>query len=140
MGLTYANIELLNGGDVEMQRRNYMGADEIRQIEVNMLVDSDALMLVINEDIRQALGLDIIDHRPSQLADGTRLELPVAGSIVVRFEGRFCTTNALVLPDDKEPLLGAIPLEEMDLWVNPARGVLTPIHPEGPVMALKGVR
>ena len=109
MGLTYANIELLNGGDVEMQRRNYMGADEIRQIEVNMLVDSDALMLVINEDIRQALGLDIIDHRPSQLADGTRLELPVAGSIVVRFEGRFCTTNALVLPDDKEPLLGAIP-------------------------------
>ena len=140
MGLTYANIELLNGGDVEMQRRNYMGADEIRQIEVNMLVDSGALMLVINEDIRQALGLDIIDHRPSQLADGTRLELPVAGSIVVRFEGRFCTTNALVLPDDKEPLLGAIPLEEMDLWVNPARGVLTPIHPEGPVMALKGVR
>ena len=140
MGLTYANIELLNGGDVEMQRRNYLAKDEIRQIEVNMLVDSGALMLVINEEIRQALGLSIIDHRPSQLADGTRLELPVAGSIMVRFEGRFCTTNALVLPDDNEPLLGAIPLEEMDLWVNPARGVLTPIHPEGPVMTLKGVR
>ena len=139
MGLTYANIELLNGGDVEMQRRNYMSEDEIRQVEVNMLVDSSALMLVINEEIRQALGLSIIDHRPSQLADGTRLELPVAGSIIVRFEGRFCTTNALVLPEDREPLLGAIPMEEMDLWVNPARGVLTPVHPEGPVMALKGV-
>ena len=140
MGLTYANIELLNGGDVEMQRRNYMAEEDIRQIEINMLVDSGAIMLTINEEIRQALGLSIIDHRPSQLADGTRLELPVAGSIVVRFEGRFCTTNALVLPDDNEPLLGAIPLEEMDLWVNPSRGILTPIHPEGPVMTLKGVR
>ena len=140
MGLTYANIELLNGDDVALNRRNYMTSDEIRQVEVNMLVNSGALMLVINEEIRQALGLSIIDHRPSQLANATRLELPVAGSIMVRFEGRFCTTNALVLPDDNEPLLGAIPLEEMDLWVNPARGILTPIHPEGPVMTLKGVR
>ena len=140
MGLTYANIELLNGSDVEMQRRNYMAEEDVRQIEINMLVDSGAIMLTINEEIVQALGLSIIDHRPSQLADGKRLELPVAGSIVVRFEGRFCTTNALVLPDDNEPLLGAIPLEEMDLWVNPYRGILTPIHPEGPVMTLKGVR
>jgi hypothetical protein len=36
-----------------------------------------------------------------------------------------------------EPLLGAIPMEEMDLWINPARNVLTPIHPEGPLMMMK---
>lgn len=36
MGLTYANIESLNGGDVKMQRRNYMDADEIRQIKQTM--------------------------------------------------------------------------------------------------------
>ncbi len=140
MGLTYANIELLNGDDMALNRRNLLSDDEVRQIEISILVDSGAVMLTINEEIRNALGLSIIDHRPSQLDDGTRLELPVAGSIVVRFMGRFCTTNALVLPDDNEPLLGAIPMEEMDLWINPTRNTLTVVHPEGPVMSLRGVR
>jgi clan AA aspartic protease len=140
MGMVYANIELLNGDDVGSHRRNFISEDEIRQIELNVLVDTGAIMLSINEEIVKALGLEIIDHRPSQLADGTRLILPVAGSIEVRYEGRFCTTNALVLPDDSEPLLGAIPMEEMDLWVNPARNILTAVHPEGPVMSLKSTR
>ena len=137
MGIVYANIELLNGGDVELSRRKYISDEDIRQLNINMMVDSGAIMLTINEEIREALGLEIIDHRPSQLADGTRLTLPVAGSIEVRYEGRFCTTNAHVLPDDNEPLLGAIPMEEMDLWINPARNILTAVHPEGPVMSLK---
>jgi clan AA aspartic protease len=137
MGMVYANVELLNGDDVALNRRKYIDDDDIRQLTINMMVDSGAIMLTINEEIRQALGLDIIDHRVSQLADGTRLELPVAGSIEVRYDGRFCTTNALVLPDDTEPLLGAIPMEEMDLWINPARNILTAVHPEGPLMSLK---
>ena len=137
MGIVHANIELRNNGDVELSRRKYIGEDDIRQITISMMVDSGALMLAINEEIRQALGLEIIDHRISQLANGMRLEVPVAGSIEVRYEGRFCTTNALVLPDDTEPLLGAIPMEEMDLWINPSRNLLTAVHPEGPIMSLK---
>ena len=137
MGIVYANIELLNGGDIALFRRQYIRKEEIRKVNVDMIANSGALMLTINEEIREALGLEIIDHRPSQLADGTRLTLPVAGSIEVRYEGRFCTTNALVLPDDNEPLLGAIPMEEMDLWISPARNLLTAVHPEGPVMSLK---
>jgi hypothetical protein len=137
MGIVYANIELLNGGDVVLNRRKYIGEGDIRKVNINILVDSRTMLPSINEEIRQALGLDIIDHRVSQLADGRRIELPVAGSIEVRYEGRFCTTNALVLPDDTEPLLGAIPMEEMDLWINPSRNLLTAVHPEGPIMSLK---
>jgi clan AA aspartic protease len=137
MGMVYANIELINGDDVVLHRKKYIGADEIRQMTINMMVDTGAIMLTINQEIVDALGLTIVDHRVSQLADGRRIELPVAGSIEVHYEGRFCTTNALVLPDDNEPLLGAIPMEEMDLWVNPSRNILTAVHPEGPVMSLK---
>jgi clan AA aspartic protease len=137
MGMVYADIELLNGDDVALHRRSFIAEDEIRRIVVNMTVDSGAIMLSINEEIRQALGLPVIDYRPSQLADGTRIELPVAGSVIVRYAGRFCTTNALVLPGDSDPLLGAIPMEEMDLWISPARNILTPVHPEGPVMSLR---
>ncbi|HFA48282.1 MAG TPA: hypothetical protein ENJ95_04605 [Bacteroidetes bacterium] len=135
--MIHANIQLLNGDDVVFARRNVIGEDEIRQIEISMLVDSGAIMLTINEEIRKALGLEIIDYRPSQLAAWKSIELPVAGTLEVRYEGRFCTTNALVLPDDSEPLLGAIPMEEMDLWIHPARNMLTAVHPEGPVMSLK---
>lgn len=137
MGMVHANIEIINAADLELADRMQIGEEEIRRVEISCLVDSGAVMLTINEDIRETLGLRIKDHRPSQLADGRRIMLPVAGPVEVRFEGRFCTTNALVLPDDNEPLLGAIPMEEMDLWINPNRGMLTPIHPEGPVMSLK---
>ena len=121
MGLTYVNIKLQNGGDAEDYRRGRIGEDEIREIDVQVLVDTGAVTMVINESIREALGLQIIGHRPSQLADGTRVQLPVVGSVVVRYLDRWSITTALVLPDDEEPLLGAIPMEEMDLYVHPRR-------------------
>jgi clan AA aspartic protease len=137
MGLTYANITLQNGADVEDLRRNRIGEDEVRQIEVHALVDTGSVQLAINQSIADALGLSVIGTRPSQLADGTRLQLPVVGSIVVRYLDRWSITTALVLPDDQEPLLGAIPLEEMDLYIHPSRNELLPVHPEGPVISLK---
>ena len=137
MGLTYANITLQNGGDAEDFRRNMIGEDEIRQVEIHALVDTGSIQLAINESIREALGLTIIGKRLSMLADGTRLELPVVGSIVVKYLDRWSITTALILPDDQEPLLGAIPMEEMDLYVHPGRNELLPVHPDGPLMSLK---
>lgn len=137
MGLTYANIQLQNNADVEFFRRGKMGEDEIRQMDIHALVDTGSVMMAINETIREALDLPIIGKRPSQLADGTRLELPVVGSIMIKYLDRWCITSALLLPDDQEPLLGAIPLEEMDLYIHPARNELLVVHPEGPVMSLK---
>ncbi len=54
MKSVYANIELLNGGDVELSRRQYISDEDIRQININMMVDSGAIMLTINEEIREA--------------------------------------------------------------------------------------
>jgi predicted aspartyl protease len=137
MGLTYANIQLQNGADIEDFRRGRIGEDEIQQLEVHALVDTGSVMLAINQTIADALGLSVIGQRKSQLADGTRLTLPVVGGIVVRYLDRWSLTNALLLPDDQEPLLGAIPMEEMDLYVHPARNELLPVHPDGPLMSLK---
>ena len=94
-------------------------------------------MLCINDSIKQALGLDVVGKRRSQLANGVVLELDVVGPVVIRYLDRDCITRALILPDDQEPLLGAIPMEEMDLYVNPGRNELLPVHPEGPLMSLK---
>ncbi len=48
MGLVYADIELVNSGDLEMVRRNVMDKDEVRHININMLADSGAYMMAIN--------------------------------------------------------------------------------------------
>jgi clan AA aspartic protease len=137
MGLTYANIQLQNGADIEDFRRGRIGEDEIQQLEVHALVDTGSIMLAINQSIADSLGLSIVGHRTSQLADGTRLNLPLVGGIIVRYMDRWSLTNALLLPDDQEPLLGAIPMEEMDLYVHPGRNELLPVHPDGPLMSLK---
>lgn len=137
MGLTYANIELINAKDAGVYRRGYIGEDEVRQIEVNMMVDTGSIMLCINESLQEYLCLPFRSKRRSQLANGLILELDVVGPVIVRYLDRECSTNAIILPDDQEPLLGAIPMEEMDLYVNPGRNELLPVHPEGPIMSLK---
>ena len=137
MGLTYANIELQNAQDEGQFRRGQIGEDEIRQITIHAMVDTGLIMLCINESIRQVLDLPIRSKRRSQLANGQILELDVVGPVIVRYLDRECSTNALILPDDQECLLGAIPMEEMDLYVHPGRNELLPLHPEGPIMSLK---
>ena len=137
MGLTYANIELVNGDDFTDARRGRIGEDEVRQLTVHTMVDTGSIMLCINDTIKEALGLLHFGTRRSQLANGLIVELEVVGPVIVRYLDRDCSTNAIVLPDDQEPLLGAIPMEEMDLYVHPSRNELLPMHPEGPLMSLK---
>jgi clan AA aspartic protease len=137
MGLTYANIQLVNPFDEDQARRSNIGEDEIRQITVHALVDTGSIMLCINEDIQQVLQLPFRKKRRSQTADGRILELDVVGPVIVRYLDRECSTNAIILPNGQEALFGAIPMEEMDLYVNPARQELMPVHPDGPIMCLK---
>ena len=137
MGLTYANIELRNADDLAYVRRGTIGEDEVRQITIQAMVDTGSIMLCINDSIKDALGLPYFGTRRSQLANGQIVEYEVVGPVFVRYLDRECSTNAIVLPDDSEPLFGAIPMEEMDLYVHPARNELLPVHPDGPIMSLK---
>jgi clan AA aspartic protease len=137
MGLTYANIELINGDDFAYLRRNLIDENEVRKMTFKAKVDTGSVMLCINEGIKEALGLPHFGTRRSQLANGQVIESEVVGPVIVRFLDRDCSTNAIVLPDDSEPLLGAIPMEEMDLYVHPSRNVLLPMHPDGAIMSLK---
>ena len=75
--------------------------------------------MVINEDTRAKLGLDIVDRDWGTLADGKREIYNVAGPIEVRWKERRTICVALVLPEAKEVLLGAIPMEALDLMVHP---------------------
>ena len=121
MGLIYAEIELINSEDLMLARRNFIGEDEIKRMPVNMLVNTGSVYMCINESIQEQLELPVLEQRKGQLANGHIVEYNVVGPIEVRFKNRRCTVNAMVLPGDSEPLLGAIPIEDMDVLVHPYR-------------------
>ena len=139
MGLTYATIDVVNATDNGMARRNLLPAEEVRRAEVRMLVDSGAYMLCLNEHLATQLGLDVIDTMTGELADGTVAEMPVAGPVDLYFRNRQTTCRAVILPGQTEPLLGAIPMEDMDVLVDPKRQELI-INPENPYIAKKSLK
>ncbi len=139
MGLVYAEIKLTNADDIALTKRGFLKKKEIRSMEVRAMVDSGAYMLAINENIKNQLGLDVIDKRTAQLADGSLITLDIVGPIEVRFANRMAMCSAMVLDGDSEVLLGAIPIEEMDVLIHPKEQklIVNPAHPYKPQLALK---
>lgn len=139
MGLVHAEVELINADDLAMVRRNIMDKDEVRHMFVTMLVDTGAYMLCINETIQEQLQFPILERRKGKTANGSIIECDVVGPIELKFRNRRTTCNAMVLPGDNEPLLGAIPLEDMDVLIHPQRQelIVNPEHPYFAQMSLK---
>ena len=137
-GLVYAEITLINASELEMAQRNLIDANEVRQINVNMMADNGADQMVINEAIRDQLNLSFIEKKRLVLANGGIAEFDVVGPLLVKFKNRTATCSAVVLPGNNEPLLGAIPIEEMDVLIHPKYQelIVNPEHPEGAVLRL----
>lgn len=134
MGLIYADIELINAEDVALARRHVIGQEEIKRIHVNMLVDTGAYNLCINEDIQAQLDLPFLEKRKGQLANGSIEEYDVVGPVLLKFKNRQTICPAMVLQGNNEPLLGAIPLEDLDVLIDPLRQELI-VNPEHPTYA-----
>lgn len=139
MGLTYADLTLINFADETLFEDGYLPKEKVRSMPIKALADSGAIRLTINENIRHQLGLRVRSSMDVTLADGTKRNLQVAGPIRVKFKERDCITDAFILPDNEEPLLGAVPMELMDLTVTPAQQKIdyNPSHPDGPLFSLK---
>ena len=141
MGTIYADIELISVEDIVLARRNIIGEDEIKRIHVKMLVDSGAYNLCINETIQEQLNLPFIEKRKAQMANGHVVEYDIVGPVVVKFKNRRTACFAMVLEGDNEPLLGAIPLEDLDVIIHQQRQelIVNPEHPNFAQMKIKNL-
>ena len=126
MGLVYADIALKNPG-------------ANLQMAVRAMVDSGALLLCIPQHVAIQLQLEELEQREIMPADGSRQLVSYVGPVEVRFENRRCFVGALALGD--EVLLGAIPMEDMDVLIDPARQrlVVNPASPNIPMAPVKRV-
>jgi clan AA aspartic protease len=121
MGLVFSKIQLINPVDRSLSF-----------IEVEALVDTGAVHLCIPEHIQLQLQLKEIDRKEVTLADGSHKLVPYVGPIEIHFKNRIGFAGALVLGD--QVLLGAIPIEDMDLVVIPSSKTLD-VNPQSPNIA-----
>jgi len=115
-----------------------MNAAEVRTEEIEALVDTGATMMMLPADVVARLGVPVKDHRKVRYADGRVEEVPLVTGIRIDVRGRNAVVSALVGAAGSTPLLGQIPLEEMDFVVDPKSRELrpNPASPDAPVLDL----
>jgi clan AA aspartic protease len=139
MGHVYADVTLENSFDAILAKQGDIPVEKVRKMGVKVLVDSGAMTLTINEEIAKQLGLKVREQIEVTLADGSYRRCDIVGPVDIRFENRTACIRALVLPGADEILLGVIPLEEMDVIINPKTQTLE-VHPDHPLMAQMRVK
>ena len=130
MGEVSAEITLKNGADLILAGKGHISEQNIRSVTVTAVVDTGATTLVISENLRKKLGLAVIEARTVTLAGGSKASCDVTEPVQICWKNRTSSVRAWVMPDEDEVLLGVIPLEEMDLIVDPGNRSLVGAHGE----------
>jgi clan AA aspartic protease len=133
MGLVHTEITLKNAWDTANAGRGLVEEKDVRSVTVIALVDTGAITLVINEKVRKALDLRIEGSRSTGLADGSRQLYGRTEPVEIHWKDRSTSCKAIVLPDGPNILLGAIPMEDMDLIVDPGMQDVVGAHGDEPL-------
>ena len=118
MGIVYQHIRIANAAKPNLE-----------EIDAKALVDSGAIDLCIPRHVAIQLKLDTLEQREVTYADGRKEAVDYVGPVKIECFGRHAFTGAMVMGDTV--LLGAIPMESMDLLIDPRRLQLIP-NPENP--------
>ena len=126
MGLVHAMLSLRNPR-----------FPELSPVETQALADTGAVHLCIPQHVALQLKLEEYDRKEAVIVDGSRRVVPYMGPLEVRFKNQVVLGGALVFGD--QVLLGAIPMEDMDLVVL-SRGRRVDVNPESPNIAVSTVK
>ena len=141
MGKIMTKLKVTNNTDFENSRQGLIRPDQLRSVEIDALVDTGATMLALPEEVVAAAGLPVHGHRNIKDALGRISEVPWVRGVLIEILGREMTCDALVIPRGATPLIGQIPLEGLDLVVDPKTQEVrvNPASPDVPLMDLMRV-
>ena len=120
MGQVKAKMQIANQIDLAFSEKGQISSEEVRQIEIEGVVDTGAMSLCLPISIIEKLGLREIDKRVIKTANGPDLRRIFADAWVTIL-GRSNPFGVVELPDDCPPLIGVVVLEELDLVPNTAK-------------------
>jgi clan AA aspartic protease len=112
--------------DIELAKPRETG---LKPLAVQAMVDTGAMTLCIPQHVAKQLDLQEIEKREVTTADERSQLVSYVGPVQIRFQNRTCFTGALVLGESV--LLGAVPMEDMDLVVSHSRRTVT-VNPQSP--------
>ncbi|MDR0718483.1 MAG: aspartyl protease family protein [Treponema sp.] len=137
MGTFTEEITLANARDIGNARDGLILDTKIRAVTLDAVPDTGAWTLIINEETRQKLGLAILETVKSSLADGSTTQYGLTEPVEIRWKDRRTSQEAVVIPNASDILLGALPLEGMDLYVDPVNQRLAGVHGDQRVHLVK---
>jgi predicted aspartyl protease len=95
--------------------------EDVRRIKVpDALVDTGAKMLSLPRRMIQELGL-VYSHTRQATTSAGQQPVDIYGAVQLTIMDRECLLDVAALPDDCPVLIGYIPLEQLDLVVDPTK-------------------
>jgi clan AA aspartic protease len=128
-------IKLTNSTDLGNAAAGRLDPSEVRSETIEGLVDTGATTLAIPQDVAERLGFRLVGKRNVTLANGEKHAVAWVTEVMLEILGREMACDALVLPAGVPALIGQIPLEGLDLIVDPKNRELR-VNPESPDVPL----
>jgi predicted aspartyl protease len=117
MGRVVVTVHVENAEDRKRANAGAIPADAVRRISVESLVDSGATFLCLADSLVKQLGLDYHRVKEAKTVSGV-MALKIYGGAIIEVQGRSCHAEVMALPEDRQALLGQIPLETLDWWID----------------------
>lgn len=127
MAKVIVNVDVLNMGDLYAKRAN--PTQRVRRAKVEMLVDTGATRLYLQSKLVKKLGLEQIGQVSSRTAAGISVQRNQYDGVELQLMGRRGLIDVVEVPDNVPNLFGQVPLEMLDLVVNPKEQKVT-FNPE----------
>jgi len=128
MGTKFAEITIKNSYDDGKVREGLIDQLDVSSASVQAVVDTGSMSLVVNEELQQKLGIKTMRKRFAYVVNGQQSPCDETEPVKIYWKDRYSALNGAVISGEKTVLLGAIPLEDMDLMVNPVTRELVGIH------------
>lgn len=117
MGRVAVPLVIENVDDLRRAERGELPRSQVRRVEIEGLVDTGATFLCLPLPVVQQLGLPFNRLRETRTVTGP-VTLAIHGGARLSVQGRECDEEVMVLPTGRQVLLGQVPLEKLDFWVD----------------------
>lgn len=124
VGRVVVDVVVENFEDRSRAARGEISPDQVRRVQVQALVDTGVTFFCLPKSLVEKLGLSFVMDKESRTVAGP-ITLGIYAAAHLEVQGRSCITQVLALPESRQVLLGQIPLEMMDWWVDTKNQRLT---------------
>ncbi len=118
MGRTFAEVMVQNAYDIELRESGQDPEREVREATVRALADTGSALLCLHKDTIDQLGLRLARAGKVRTGNGIA-ERRIYRAAQITILGRGYLGEVMEVPDDVPVLVGYIPLESLDLVIDP---------------------